>query len=232
MDKPLRIIFTENNTSCAMKKVWFFLLFALPVALLTAQNDRYHTAMTAAVAQLDSAKGPADFQAAANTFTRIAAAEPEQWLPHYYAAFSNLIFVFNTFSQDPAQALRTLDVAQAGLDRAKTLAPGESDVAVLQAYILIGRVLENPMTKGAELSPRVFAELEKATAMDPANPRAPFLEGTYVLNMPEFYGGGAANAKPLFEKAAALFEKEKDRGLLPHWGRRINAQYLEKVSSK
>jgi len=224
--------FLENNTSCAMKKVCFSLALALTVALLSAQNDRYQTAMTAAVAQLDSAKGPSDFQAAANTFARIAAAEPNQWLPHYYTAFSNLIFAFNTFGQDATQALRAIDAAQTSLDRAKTLAPDESDVAVLQAYILIGRVMENPMTKGAELSPRVFAELEKATALDPANPRAPFLEGTYVLNMPEFYGGGAANAKPLFEKAAALFEKEKDRGLLPHWGRRMNTQYLEKVSSK
>ncbi len=215
-----------------MKKVCFSLALALMAALLPAQNDRYTAAMSAAVAQLDTAKGPADFQIAANTFARIAAAEPNQWLPHYYAAFCNLMVAFPTFAQDPAQALRTLDVAQANLDRAKAVAPGESDVAVLQAYVLIGRVMENPMAKGAELSPRVFAELEKATALDPANPRAPFLEGTYVLNMPEFYGGGAANAKPLFEKAASLFEKEKDRGLLPHWGRRINAQYLEKVSSK
>jgi len=215
-----------------MKKVCFSLALALMAALLPAQNDRYTAAMSAAVAQLDTAKGPADFQIAANTFARIAAAEPNQWLPHYYAAFCNLMVAFPTFTQDPAQALRTLDVAQENLDRAKAVAPGESDVAVLQAYVLIGRVMENPMAKGAELSPRVFAELEKATALDPANPRAPFLEGTYVLNMPEFYGGGAANAKPLFEKAASLFEKEKDRGLLPHWGRRINAQYLEKVSSK
>jgi len=215
-----------------MKKIAFSLVLALMAALLPAQTDRYTTAMTAAVAQLDTAKGTADFQAAANTFARIAAAEPGQWLPHYYSAFCNLMVAFPMFSKDAAQALRTLDAAQASLDQAKAVAPDESDVAVLQAYVLIGRVMENPMVKGGELSPRVFAELEKATALDPANPRAPFLEGTYVLNMPEFYGGGAANAKPLFEKAAALFEKEKDRGLLPHWGRRVNAQYLEKVSTK
>ncbi|MBL7775287.1 MAG: hypothetical protein JNK89_04750, partial [Saprospiraceae bacterium] len=92
-----------------------------------------------------------------------------------------------------------------------------------------GRLMENPMALGAQITPRVFALLEKAAALDPANPRAPFLRGTYVLNMPEFYGGGAANAKPYFEKAAALFEQEKDRGLLPHWGKRVNARYLEQV---
>lgn len=215
-----------------MKKICFSLVLAFFAFLLPAQNDRYVSAMNAAVAQLDTARSAADFQAAANTFARIAAAEPGQWLPEYYAAFSNLMVAFPLFSKDAAQALRTLDGAQASLDRAQALAPKESELAVLQAYVLIGRVMENPMAKGAELSPKVFAELEKAVALDPANPRAPFLKGTYVLNMPEFYGGGAANAKPLFEQAVALFEQEKGRGLLPHWGRRTNAQYLEKVSTK
>ncbi|MEQ1745035.1 MAG: hypothetical protein ABMA02_06405 [Saprospiraceae bacterium] len=215
-----------------MKKICFSLVLAFFAFLLPAQNDRYVSAMNAAVAQLDTARSATDFQAAANTFARIAAAEPGQWLPEYYAAFSNLMVAFPLFSKDAAQALRTLDGAQASLDRAQALAPKESELAVLQAYVLIGRVMENPMAKGAELSPKVFAELEKAVALDPANPRAPFLKGTYVLNMPEFYGGGAANAKPLFEQAVALFEQEKGRGLLPHWGRRTNAQYLEKVSTK
>ncbi|MFN0015361.1 MAG: hypothetical protein ACKVU2_12510 [Saprospiraceae bacterium] len=215
-----------------MKKICFSLVITIVPIFLAAQNDRYVSAMTAAVAQLDTARVMGDFQASANTFARIAAAEPGQWLPEYYAAFSNLMIAFPLFSKDAVQAMRTLDGAQASLERAKALAPNESELAVLQAYVWIGRVMESPMTKGAEMSPKVFAELERAVALDPANPRAPFLEGTYVLNMPEFYGGGAANAKPLFEQAVALFEQEKDRGLLPHWGRRINAQYLEKVSTK
>ncbi len=215
-----------------MKHFFLLLVLALTTASLSAQNDRYTAAMTAAVAQLDTAKGASDFQTSANTFARIASAEPAEWLPSYYAAFSNLMVTFITFGQDPAQALRTLDLAQQSLDKAVAIAPKESDIAVLQAYILIGRVRENPMVKGAELSPRVFAELEKAVALDPANPRAPFLEGTYVLNMPVFYGGGAENAKPYFEKAATLFAKETDRGVLPHWGQRENARYLEQVTTK
>lgn len=212
-----------------MKSYLFLIVATLITTFLNAQNTQYTSAMTKAVAEIDSAGTPADYQAAANTFSRIAQAEPKEWLPLYYAAYSHLNHAFPMFREDAAKALQTLDLAQAALDKAKALAPGESDLAVLQAYLYIGRLMENPMAKGAEMTPKVFGELEKAAALNPDNPRAPFLQGTYVLNMPEFYGGGAVNAKPHFEKAAVLFEKEKDRGLLPHWGKKANAYYLEQL---
>lgn len=210
--------------------VLFFALFFSGTNLF-AQTAEYTAAMTNAVAQLDSAKNLADYQAAANTFSRIAAAEPKEWLPLYYASFGHLISAFITIRQDVPKALLMIDLAQADLDKARALVPQESELAVLQAYILIGRLMENPMAKGAETTPKVFAELGKASALNPDNPRAPYLYGTYVLNMPEFYGGGATNAKAHFEKAAALFEKEKDRGLLPHWGREDNGKKMEQVKN-
>lgn len=213
-----------------MKNIVFLFALALANTTLNAQSPQYTAAMTKTLSALDSAQTPADFLAVANTFSRIAAAEPAEWLPSYYGAFSHLIAGFILFGSDAPKAVQAIDQAQAGLDKAKALAPQESELAVLQAYILIGRVTENPMVKGAELSPRVFGELGKAAALNPDNPRASFLYGMYTLNMPEFYGGGAANAKPHFEKAAALFAKEHDRGLLPAWGRDDNAKQLARVS--
>lgn len=213
-----------------MKNFILLLPLVLFTPVLSAQSAPYTAAMTKAVAELDSADTPADFQATANTFSRIAAAEPREWLPLYYAAFSHLNTAFPMFRQDAPKALLTLDLAQSSLDKALALAPQESELAVLQAYILIGRLMENPMAKGAEITPQVFGELGKAAALNPENPRAPFLQGTYVLNMPEFYGGGAANAKPHFEKAAGLYEKEAGRGLLPHWGKEANTRYLGQVN--
>ena len=213
-----------------MKTSIFSIALLFAACALRAQSAQYTAAMTQALTRLDSAQTPADWQAVANNFSRIAAAEPAQWLPLYYASFSQVQQAFPLFQEDPARAMQTLDLAQANLDKALALAPGESELATLQGYLLIGRVMENPMAKGAELTPQVFGALGKASALNPENPRAAFLHGTYVLNMPEFYGGGAANAKPYFEKAAALFEKEADRGLLPHWGKKSNAQYLQQVS--
>lgn len=212
-----------------MKNLLLLTAFFLCSLHASAQSDRYTSAMSGIIAQVDSAETIAQYQDAANAFARIASAEPKAWLPPYYAAFCYVNAAFQWYQQDPAKALESLDAAQASLEKAKTLAPDASEIAVLQAYILIGRVSENPMVKGQELSPRVFAELGKAAAINPQNPRAPFLQGTYTLNMPEFYGGGAAKAKPLFEKAAALFETAPKDALLPHWGKNANARYLAKL---
>lgn len=213
-----------------MKQYLVMLLLTCFGAALFAQNDAYTEAMTQAVAQLDTAKTPSDFQNSANVFARIAAAEPNQWLPRYYAAYGNLMVGFMTYEKDLNGAIASFDLVEAQLEQARNAQADASELAVLEAYLLIGRLMENPMALGAQITPRVFALLEKAAALNPANPRAPFLRGTYVLNMPEFYGGGAVNAKPYFEKAAALFEQENDRGLLPHWGQHINARYLEQLA--
>jgi hypothetical protein len=212
----------------------FVCLFAalfLSVAAFS-QNAKYTGAMAKALTELDSAKTIAQHQDAANSFARIASAEPKEWLPGYYAAFSLVSAAFMQLKETPAKALETLDAAQSNLDKAHMIAPNESEIAVLQAYILIARVSENPMVKGQELSPQVFALLGKAAALNPQNPRAPFLQGTYTMNMPEFYGGGAAKAKPYFEKAASLFEQPAIDNLMPHWGKDTNAYFLEMASKK
>lgn len=211
-----------------MKNIIF--LFALILFQISgfAQNAKYTAAMTKAILQLDSAKTSAQHLEAANGFARIASAESKEWLPAYYAALSQVSAAFGLLKDNPAKALEVIDAAQFSLDKAMAIAPKESELAVLQAYILIARVSENPMVKGQELSPQVFAALGKAAALNPENPRAPFLQGMYTLNMPEFYGGGAARAKPFFEKAAALYEQAQPGELMPRWGKETNAQFLTK----
>lgn len=215
-----------------MKNVLLLLSFFLVCATAFTQNAKYTAAMTKTMVQLDSAQTSAQYTDVANGFSRIASAETKAWLPLYYAAFSQLSSAFILLKEDPAKALETVDMAQANLDKALALAPGESELAVLQAYILIARVSENPMVNGQVLSPQVFAALGKAEALNPANPRAAFLKGMYTMNMPEFYGGGAAKAKPLFEKAAMLYQQAVPDALLPHWGKQTNAYFLEQVGGK
>ena len=215
-----------------MKNALLLFSFLFIGISLFAQNAKYDAAMTKAITRLDSAQTSAQHLESANDFARIASAEPKEWLPNYYAALGHLSAAFILLKENPSKAIETIDVAQTSLDKAKTLAPGESEIAVLQAYILIARVSENPMVKGQELSPKVFAELGKAAGMNPNNPRAPFLQGMYTMNMPEFYGGGATNAKPFFEKAAALFEREKPEAIMPHWGKDTNAYFLEQIAKK
>jgi len=41
-----------------------------------------------------------------------------------------------------------------------------------------------------------------------------------IFGTPEQFGGGKAKAKPIFEKAIALFKAESPKPLYPHWGQK------------
>jgi len=216
-----------------MKNVFFLFVLLFVTGALSAQSEKYSTSMKTAVDSLQTAQTPEDFIDVANTFGRIASAEPGAWLPGYYASYANLIAGFIASRTDMAKGQTYIDHAQTLLQNAapKAILPADlSEIATLQAYIYIGKVTEDPMTKGQELSPMVFQELGKAAAMNPNNPRAPFLQGMYTLNMPEFYGGGAKNAKPFLEKAQGLFEADNRNGIRPNWGKKKNEELLKTVA--
>jgi len=50
------------------------------------------------------------------------------------------------------------------------------------------------------------------------NPRLYYLQGMSLFNTPEQFGGGKAKAKPVLEKAVALFKAEQVKPLHPNWG--------------
>jgi hypothetical protein len=205
-------------------------IIVLSALNLFGQNDKFNTALKAAVANFDTAKSPDQFIAVGNTFARIAAAEPKEWLPDYYAAYANLIAGFMTTGADMDKGQKYIDNAQTFITSAQKKATNPtqlSEIGVVQAYIYIGKVTEDPMKKGGELSPKIFAELGKASAMNPTNPRAPFVQGMFTLNMPEFYGGGVKNAMPLFEKAKALFDAQTTDGINPSWGKDQNEGLMQ-----
>jgi D-lyxose ketol-isomerase len=45
-----------------------------------------------------------------------------------------------------------------------------------------------------------------------------YLQGLTLFNTPEQFGGGKAKAKPVFEKAVALYKTAQVKPMYPHWG--------------
>ncbi|MCC6412543.1 MAG: hypothetical protein IT270_12840 [Saprospiraceae bacterium] len=215
-----------------MKKV-ILLLVSLAIGYLATAQDQFTGAMGAALGQMGAAQKSDDFVACANTFNRIAAAEPEQWLPGYYASYNMLIAGFIASEKDMAKAQGYMDEAQKLLNQTTSRVKqieDMSEIATLQAYIYTGKVIEDPMTLGQQLSPKVFQELGKAIGMNPNNPRAHYIKGMYTFNMPDFYGGGAANAKPILEKAKALYDAQPAAMTLnPTWGKEQNEELLKSI---
>jgi len=171
------------------------------------------------------------FTDAANAFERIAGVEEKEWLPAYYVAYCQLNLAMQYMEKDSDKIKAHNDLAQAAIDKAKEIAPEESEVHALQGYIYTARIWENPMIKGASYSPLVYQACEKSISLNPDNPRPYFLKGQNTFYTPEFYGGGPAAAKPSLEKASKLFETfEKESALHPDWGSYYCNKLLEQAN--
>jgi tetratricopeptide (TPR) repeat protein len=205
-----------------MKKLLLFPLFLISM-FVHAQGD-YQVALTQALQQMETSKTTEEAQASINKFSRIADAEPKQWLPAYYAAYAQISLTFRLKDDDQRDAL--LDKAQMYIDRALKLQPKESELYVLQGYLHQARLVVSPMMRGMKYSGLATSALEKARQLNPNNPRVYFLLGQNIFNMPSMFGGGPEAAKPLLITAKEKYAAQKnDHPLQPSWGEQ-NAQAL------
>jgi tetratricopeptide (TPR) repeat protein len=211
-----------------MKKLLVFLVaFALP-ALTFGQPDRYQQSMLRAIERMNNASSINEHQDAANMFERIAQAEKSEWLPLYHAGHTYVVIAIE--EQDLMAKDRYLDRAQEFVDRALKIAPDESELFALQAFIYPIRMSIDPMVRGMELFDRMNAALDRAIRLNPDNPRGHFLRAVTTLNIPEAFGGGPSAAKPIFLTAKEKFDNFKPESpLWPDWGKEHNEEELGKL---
>lgn len=209
-------------------KTTITILFTVLFLLAQGQESQFQQAMQKALNELNQATMADDFIAVANTFERISTAESGEWLPLYYAAYACIIPSFEM--ADANQKDQYLDKAQQFLDKAFEIAPEESELFALQAFLYPGKIMVDPMNRGPEYMGKIYQALDKATQLNPDNPRPYFLRAITTLNMPPEFGGGPAMAKPIFETAKEKFENfELASPLHPNWGKEQNELEMEKL---
>jgi hypothetical protein len=191
-----------------------------------SQSEKYTNAMTATISRIDSAKSPDDMLALSGTFERIGDAEKTQWLPYYYAAFTETLYAF--MKNDAASNDTYADKAEQLINKADAQQQNNSEISCIKSMIASVRMLVDPQTRWQTYGATVQQELEKAKTQDPANPRPYFLQGQNLRYTPEQYGGGCASAKPMLEEALKKFETFKPATALdPDWGKKQVDQMLE-----
>jgi len=191
-------------------------------------NQDYHAAMVSAIDDLMNSFTTEEYLQCANRFERIATAEKDMWLPCYYASFAYIQISF--MEEDLSKKEKILDKAQQLLDKAFTLAPDESELHVLQAFLYPSRIMVDPVGRGMEYMGKTNESLNHAMELNPDNPRIYFLQAMHTLNLPEAMGGGAEKAKPLFELAAEKFNAfQPENNISPDWGKETNFAELRKL---
>ena len=200
------------------------MLFSLPVFAAD-----YEATMKTNIQKIGEAKTVADYNTLAAQFERIANAEKTKWQPAYYAVLCYLNAVtMLQLTEDEKTA--QLDKAQPIMDNLKKNFKNESEVFALQGFLYEMRIMG--MASAMKYSSLATEVLEEAEKMNPANPRIYYLQGMNIFHTPKAFGGGKEKAKPLFEKAALLFENAKPATALdPTWGAEYNKRMIEQCNT-
>lgn len=196
-----------------------------------AQSDRYAPAMKKNIAMLDSAMQKGNAKELANNFERIGDAEKKQWLPYYYAAYSNILTTYTENDKSKIDAIA--DKAEELITKAEGLAGKEnSEIDVIKSMIASAHMMVDPQSRYMQYGAASSSNIEKAKALDPTNPRPVYLEAQAKFYTPAAFGGGKDVAKPLFEKSISMFDTFKpETDLHPTWGKAA-AQYFLAQANK
>jgi hypothetical protein len=206
-----------------MKSILFSLMI-FGTLFSYAQSDKYVAAMEKNLHLFDTAKTTADLLSVANTFERIADAEKTQWLPYYYAGLALSTAGWNDEKMDKdanSTRINTLCDKAEALDK-------NSEIYVLRNMSATQQMMMDPQTRWQTYGMQANKDLEIAIQLNPDNPRIYYLKGESLINTPAAFGGGKDKAKPVFEKALALYKTDKPKPLWPNWGRERSEEELAK----
>ncbi len=190
-------------------------------AVTTAQTN-YEKGMQKAF-ELWGQNKPAE---AANMFERIASAEPDNWLPPYWAAQINIITSFG--EQDRDKLAAKLKKGQDLLNDAMAISKNNPEIMVMQALLHTAWIASDGATYGMTLSPKVVELYTKAEVIAPENPRVVASKAEWNIGSAQYFGQDTAPFCKDLEKALELFAKFKpETQFHPKWGKDRVEQLLE-----
>ena len=154
---------------------------------------------------------------ASNLFERIAKAEPDNWLPPYYAAQINIVHSFGERDEDILSA--KLKKAQDLINDATAISKENPEIMVLNALMHTAWVAYDGATYGMTLSGKVVELYTKANMLAPENPRVVYCKAEWDIGGAKYFG---QDTKPFckdLERALELFANFKpETSFHPNWG--------------
>ena len=202
-----------------MKKLTCIVFMLL--AIFAQSQSQYEKGMEKAFSLWESG----DANAAEQLFERIAKAETNEWLPHYYIAQINSL---KSWTQKDINILKPqLDKAQEHLDFAKAISPNNPEILVMQAHVYTNWVAYDGATYGMKYGGLVSNIYAQAYEIAPENPRVVYNKAEWDMGSARYFGKDTAPYCKDIEKAIELFANFKSESpFYPNWGKERAEQVL------
>ena len=200
----------------------FIIIATLLVSVVATAQTNYEKGMLKAFELWGDSK-PTE---AANMFERIAAAEPDNWLPPYWAAQINIVTSFG--EQDKEKLASKLKKGQDLLNDATAISKNNPEIMVMQALLHTAWIASDGATYGMTLSPKVVELYAKAEALAPDNPRVVASKAEWNMGSARYFGQDTTPFCKDLERALELFANFKaETQFHPQWGKERVVTLLE-----
>ncbi|PWI30242.1 hypothetical protein DI383_07225 [Flavobacteriaceae bacterium LYZ1037] len=164
---------------------------------------------------------------ASQLFERIANAEPDNWLPPYYAAETLILNGFTKLNDKSALEAQ-LNKAQNFLNDATAISKENPEIMVMQALLYTVYVASDGAKYGMTLSGKVMALYTKAEAIAPNNPRVVLNKADWEIGGARYFGQDTQPFCKDVERALELFATFKPESkFAPSWGKERAEEILK-----
>lgn len=207
-----------------MKKLTILLCLFVTSLAIQAQNDSLQKTSEPNASKYEQGMQQA-FQLwqddqpwkAANVFERIAAAEPDQWLPPFYVAQINVV---NSFAEKDVDKLNAqLKKAQNFINDATAISKNNPEIMVLQAQLYTAWIVFDGQKYGMIYSQKASELYNKALKLAPKNPHVVLSKAEWDMGAAQFFGQSVDSYCKDIQRAIDLFATfEPEEQFYPTYG--------------
>ena len=201
-----------------MKKL--FLFIGILMSLTVAAQTKYQQGMQKAFALWGEGKTTE----ASQLFERIAKAEPNNWLPPFYAAQIEILGAFGVKDETVLNA--KLNKAQQFLDDATSNSENNPEIMITQALLNTAYIAFDGQKYGMTLSGKNAQLYAKALQIAPENPRVVLGNAEWNMGSARFFG---KSTKPYCDEIKRAIELGKAETVEDEFYPRFQVKRAEEV---